>query len=822
MDVSPRMREQFINQKTTTFMKRFSIFCAALFAAVTSFAAVTYELNGGVTNDEGWLNKNDMFQACMADCGVTGLASLDELKATGNDAALTTICTKLTDVSGMMALEKWDWLEAYIMGVQNADAAATALVEGTTSAGWRYALAAFFIEGQRTSWPKSTSFAGAGQVEAFVPAWKHAFANPTEPTEEFVLNAPYKEGYTFAGWCDNVELTGAKVKTVNAETTGTLYAKWIDYVATVAEVKAMEDNTETQVSGVVTFINGKNVYVQDASGGMLLYMAADPTFAVGQKVIVKGTKVMYGGAPEVKGCVEVDVDAAEMPAPTAFEGLSELVNDSVFKYFATLVTVPGLTITEYDNYNNPTFSDGANAAKGYKMVLDPAAYPVGSKVTVTAIAAWYNGFQFVGDVAGIELAIAGKKENYTYPARQGMYSFKNNWVISSVEDNFAANAPGKTDHVRGMAVKDGIMYFINRDTKSLVRVNGATGDMLTPIAITGEHVFERQGDDGSWGAANTLAYNDIKFDQAGNCLIGACVSGGNTFQIYVVDLETGAATELISEKIYDNPDWTDNGYRFDAFGVAGDVTSNGVVMAADANSWTVYRWLITDGVAAKAEQIAMSLDPEVDNYLANTSSSFGTAPQIFPQDEAGSLFYVDGFATLPMLFDETGALIDDFANLAAEKREITNNEGESSLSLATGLNGLCEFQVGEEYFLVMVAGHTTSSAPSSFALYKFADDYRMFEEMEPLWYFPHNGLGSLTNGCRTAVPSVEVSGNKATIYIYGNNNGYASYTLTIGEAETDVENVEATEIGARKVVENGQVYVIKNGVKYNLLGAEVK
>jgi hypothetical protein len=175
-----------------------------------------------------------------------------------------------------------------------------------------------------------------------------------------------------------------------------------------------------------------------------------------------------------------------------------------------------------------------------------------------------------------------------------------------------------------------------------------------------------------------------------------------------------------------------------------------------------------------------------------------------------------------MLFDETGALIDDFANLAAEKREITNNEGESSLSLATGLNGLCEFQVGEEYFLVMVAGHTTSSAPSSFALYKFADDYRMFEEMEPLWYFPHNGLGSLTNGCRTAVPSVEVSGNKATIYIYGNNNGYASYTLTIGEAETDVENVEATEIGARKVVENGQVYVIKNGVKYNLLGAEVK
>ena len=122
----------------------------------------------------------------------------------------------------------------------------------------------------------------------------------------------------------------------------------------------------------------------------------------------------------------------------------------------------------------------------------------------------------------------------------------------------------------------------------------------------------------------------------------------------------------------------------------------------------------------------------------------------------------------------------------------------------------------------MVAGHTTSSAPSSFALYKFADDYRMFEEMEPLWYFPHNGLGSLTNGCRTAVPSVEVEGNVATIYIYGNNNGYAAYTFAIGDIPNAVEDVEAAEVAARKVVENGQVYVIKNGVKYNVLGAEVK
>ena len=52
-------------------MKRFSIFFAALFVAVTSFAAVTYELNGGVTNDDNWLSKADMWAAFSTDGGIS-------------------------------------------------------------------------------------------------------------------------------------------------------------------------------------------------------------------------------------------------------------------------------------------------------------------------------------------------------------------------------------------------------------------------------------------------------------------------------------------------------------------------------------------------------------------------------------------------------------------------------------------------------------------------------------------------------------------------------------------------------------------------------
>ena len=382
-------------------MKKFFSFVIGILLATTSFAAVTYELNGGVTNDEGWQTKNDMFQACMADCGVSSLGSLEEVKASADP--YSTICAKLTDVSGMLDTEKWDWLEAYIMTVQNFDAAATALAEGTTSAGWRYAVAAFFLESQRIHWPKSADFSIAGIVEAFQPYWKHGFANPTEPTVEFVLNAPYYEGKTFDGWYTTADFSGEKVTKIDATTSGTLYAKWVEYIPTVAEVRWLTDNTETQVAGVVNHVDGKNIYIQDATGGIRVYATEAPTCKVGEKIIAKGLKRLFGGAPEVVNAVIESAEAATLAAATPFETLTPLLADSLaLKYFATRVTVPSLNIVSYDSYNNPTVKDAiGNQAVCYKMMLDPDEFPIGTNVSITAVAGWYYGFQFVGDAANI-------------------------------------------------------------------------------------------------------------------------------------------------------------------------------------------------------------------------------------------------------------------------------------------------------------------------------------------------------------------------------------------------------------------------------------
>ena len=822
-------------------MKRFSIFFAALFVAVTSFAAVSYELNGGVTNDDNWLSKGDMWTAFCADAGITTLGTLEEVKALGDPYAA--ICTPLATANAQAILDnaKWDWLEAYIMQVQNADAAATVLVEGTSGAGWRYAMAAFFLEGKRASWPVSTDFAVAGTPEAFIPSWKHAFANPTEPTAEWVLNAPYYEGKTFDGWYAAADFSGEKVVKIDATTTGTLYAKWVEYVPTVVEVRALADDTETKVAGVVNFISGKNIYIQDATAGILVYTTETPNCQVGDKIVAKGVKVMYGGAPEVKSAVIESTEAASVAAPTVFETLAPLLADSLeFKYYATNVQISGVTIVALDSYNNPTVQDAlGNQALCYKMSVDPTVYTVGTKVNVTAVAGWYNGFQFVGDAANIVIPVAGVVEDFTYPVRSnGRYALKNNWVISNMEDNYAANKPGSNDYVRGMAAKDGIMYFINRETKQIVRVDGKTGNMLEPLVLQGtDTLFKSATVDSvgnkTWADGTTLPYNDIKFDQAGNCLIGACLTGATkcqTFYIYIVDLKTGVCTKLIEDVLWENPGLDQVQFRFDAFGAAGDVTKNGVVMAADANgSWNVYRWLITDGVAGEGEQVAVLLDPAVDQSLFINAAGYGTAPQIFPQDEEGSLFYVDGFNTLPMLFyasspEEGATLVDDFINVPTGVK-VWNNAGDT-ISMNANFNGLVEFQVGEEYFLLMVAANNTHSVPTTYALYKFANEDRMFEGMTPLWYFPHNGLGTTTIGCRTATPSVDVvSDTEATLYLYATNNGYAAYTLTIDpsiEDNTAVEDIEAVKVGAEKVIENGQIFILKNGVKYNALGAQVK
>ena len=820
----------------------------ALTAQFVKVLKLEYDLGGGVTNNYGWLSKAHMcldlqkdFNAAVGTSkewakeengvvyyNIKGDWKLpEEVVGTAADVAgflqaVTYISETGTYFVDLLKTDKWKALGDYINGLR------IAAGNGEANEGaMRADLSGFFLNSPAiTDYRHTNDYAIAGQPATFCPAMKMGFDNPTEVTREVTLNNPYHATLTFYGWYATADFSGEKYTKVSPASVisgGKLYAKFDEYIPTIAEVMAMAEGTETKVSGVVNWVRNNNVFIQDATGGFLLY-GSDLAPEVGTKIIAKGKRGAFNGSPQLSNTVIESSEKAELYAPVLTDLATLCADTTALKNFGKRVQVLGVRVAEYDSNGNIYVTDGTNKVKGHYMVPDQTVFAVGKKVDIVAVASQYKGtFQFEGDVKGITLTVLGKKDTYAYPTRgeNNQYKLENRWVISTVEDNFAANAPGGDQKVRGMAAKDGIMYFINQNG-TIVRVDGATGDMLDPIVITGDHLFEAQDSTGAWSSAVIYGYNDIKFDNAGHCLItGLPTSGLQRFMVYEVDLATGVATEIINERLADNPDFATMSIRFDAMGVNGDVHGNACVMSAVAKGgMDVFRWLIEDGVAQPAELISMTFDPEIDKSLYPEITGWGDAPQVFPQDETGTLFYVDANTATPMLFDEGGALVEDLIKCPAGK--VVKNLPNDSITLDPYLCGLQEFQVGDEYFFIMIATHTTNNVPQAFALYKFADEARSFDGLEPLWYFPAKGLGSASNGVRTAVPTVEVRGNKATIYLYAQNNGYAVYEFVNTDLPEGVENVETETFTATKFIENGQVFIIKNGVKYNVLGVTVK
>ena len=836
----------------------------ALTAKFVKVLTLAYELNGGVTNEEGWTSKGALMLEIQEDYNATYSASLAVVKEENGVYYFNINGEWMTEyeaqgqsatVGGFFQNKTWSadhkcsklFLEtkkdkyAFLVELMDAyastslDPAGRGTIESMSADAkdhyFRADVSGFMLNSPAsTTYPYTCNWTQAGLPESYTKIWKHAFANPTEIKGEVVLNTPYKEGYTFDGWYTNAEFTGDAIVTVSPESViegGKLYAKWIEYMPTIKEVREMEVGQDVKVKVIVNHVGGNTIYVEDASGlGMDIYMKNSGLQAA-QEAVVIGTITNAKGWPRLEGKEVVSTKDGKLFDPVAINFLPELINDSTYKYYARRIAISGLTIAKYAENGDVYFTDGTDTVQGYYMKLDQTTFPVGKVVNINgAIAAWYGeNFQFTGDVASVALAPKGLVDTYAYPTRHEKYSLKNDWIYSVQDGNYKGNEPGATDMVRGMVARDGKMYFADRGTSSIIVVDGATGEKLDPIPVKGEHLYERQGDDGAWSLGCQYPFQDIKMDQAGNCLIGACLtSSKQNFYIYTVDLATGQATELINECLLDNPDFAAAGidFRFDAFGVAGDVKGNACIMAADSkDGFRVYRWLIKEGKPGKAEMI--TLKPTADDCLAvknNGITGLGTAPQIFPQDAEGDYFYVDGSNTNPILFDGTGSVIEDFI-FCPTGRQVWNNEGDTINMTATQPNGVCEFEVNGEYFVVMVAEYTTGSVSTKFALYKFDNDYRTFMEMEPLWYFPNKGMGSDQFQGRSAVPYVDVIGNTAHIYVYATNNGYAAYTMTIGSGSA-VEDVESVKVEAKKVIENGNIFILKNGVKYNALGAQVK
>jgi uncharacterized repeat protein (TIGR02543 family) len=780
------------------FMKKLTLLFVACSMTILSFAAggnLTYELNGGVTNDYGWKNKADMLVGLNQDYNThynitsgtwVTWETLSVILTNGDP--VTRIPTFATSMWGVIKTPKWLWLHDYIVAIVTKQGVAA--IAEAENAYWRYNVSAFFVSGKRVGWPASADYAVAGLTEAFMPTWKHAFAGPAtyDGTAEVVIPSPYKEGFTFDGWFDNAAFTGSKITSlaIGAEGDKTLYAKWIEYIPTCAEVKALGADKTTKASGFVTLVSGTTAYIQDASAGLMVEFTEAPTIAAGDKITISGTTAALGTYLKVTSATLLAKEAGTVPTQQTVT--LAILKADIAAFMHEYIYLEGLKVVSY-GVGNVVLADDTESSITLIAELNQTAIPVNTKVNVKAIVTFDTELKLVTEASKVTISPVPRVDPSTYaPLEEGKYSVTSKWLVSNTLDNLSANPIGTSSMVRGMTAKDGKMYFIDRENKRITVVDGATGKKLAPIALASNiflHTTRNAANTAdSTYLAGTLQYNDIKQDAAGNILISNLTTSiAQPFQVWKIDLATGNGTLIVDEILKDNPDFATATVRFDAFGVYGDVTANAIIMAANASAMEAYKWTITNGVVGDAEVIV--IDALTAGTFLTGLANPGTAPQIFPMDE--NYFYLDGNATLPTLIDMTGEVVDGFYNVPVAVEDWSVGIGNKQ-----GHNGLIEFELGGEYFFLIAAGNTLASPPSNFRLFKWANANKEFSGIQSLWTLPANGMGAASNPYRTAIPMVETNETTktATVYLYTGENGYGVYEFKINEGSgvDDIKN----------------------------------
>ncbi len=181
---------------------------------------------------------------------------------------------------------------------------------------------------------------------------------------------------------------------------------------TMAEAKALSNNQYALVQGVVTFIDGRNVYAQDSTTGIDLYLnnnTVPSTLALGDMVLAYGKRAAYNGLIELSGinggnANQFVVLSSGNELPEAEKTIAEIQAD--FQSGANLlqstrVKIVGAIIGAINTNGNTPITQGENTLNLYKMpvVEDLLENDI---VTVTGVIGCYNNPQLrIADAADV-------------------------------------------------------------------------------------------------------------------------------------------------------------------------------------------------------------------------------------------------------------------------------------------------------------------------------------------------------------------------------------------------------------------------------------
>lgn len=215
-------------------------------------------------------------------------------------------------------------------------------------------------------------------------------------------------------------------------------------IITIAEALGKEDGTaDLTVKGVVTLLDGQNVYLQDSTGGICARMSENfSDISLGDTVIATGTRGTYNGLPQLNNSTYEKSSGMTLQAKTTTIGALSKAD------IGTYVMLRNLTVTKVDDnggkYSNPniTLKDDTGATiQLYKAVVtknEDGTWPIAvdDVVTVTAAVSCFKDTLQLRNTTFEELQLGGTPEGPLVDGNQVViYNPAHNKALSSTYGN---------------------------------------------------------------------------------------------------------------------------------------------------------------------------------------------------------------------------------------------------------------------------------------------------------------------------------------------------------------------------------------------------
>ncbi len=169
---------------------------------------------------------------------------------------------------------------------------------------------------------------------------------------------------------------------------------------TIAEAKALSVNEYALVQGIVTFIDGRNVYVQDNTGGICLFLNSNTvpsTLALGDMVQSYGKRANYNGLFELSNinggnASEFSIISSGNTLPLEIKTIAEVNAGGADALQCTRVKIEGATIGAINTSGNTPLTQGEYSTNIYKV---PALTDIneGDVVDVIGVVGYFNAPQ---------------------------------------------------------------------------------------------------------------------------------------------------------------------------------------------------------------------------------------------------------------------------------------------------------------------------------------------------------------------------------------------------------------------------------------------